>query len=188
MALSWLKSAGIMQMIGYTVDTGYGYGGWGVLRYFMNMGGIYNLGQSYFANLQILIHMMETSQNKKVVSGCIYDIPGVAFYGDPAWDARLLTPQQANIVPHAFQLIIIHDEKESPFIWKLKVTTLISGNWTCQESTTDPGRPPFFIFPRRLKNPTLLEGEKLILTDLFAIFDFEGHFDAGFEAEVVILK
>ncbi|MCA9044678.1 MAG: hypothetical protein KDA69_10190, partial [Planctomycetaceae bacterium] len=35
MALAWMKSAGVRQMIGYTVVTWYGYGGWGCLDYFV---------------------------------------------------------------------------------------------------------------------------------------------------------
>ena len=35
MALAWMNNVGVRQMIGYTVLTWYGYGGWGVLDYFV---------------------------------------------------------------------------------------------------------------------------------------------------------
>ncbi len=41
MALAWMNSAGVKQMIGYTIPTGYGYGGWGCLDYFVEQPGRY---------------------------------------------------------------------------------------------------------------------------------------------------
>ena len=39
MALAWLKTGGVRQMLGYTVPTWYGYAGWGCLDYFVEQPG-----------------------------------------------------------------------------------------------------------------------------------------------------
>ena len=41
MALAWLRSAGVRQMVGYIVPTWFGFAGWGVHRYlFGNVGAL----------------------------------------------------------------------------------------------------------------------------------------------------
>lgn len=60
MALAWMNSAGVHQMIGYTVPTSYGYGGWGCLDYFVEQPGRYTLAEAFHANHHALIHRLET--------------------------------------------------------------------------------------------------------------------------------
>ncbi|MCH2368499.1 MAG: hypothetical protein MK554_14960, partial [Planctomycetes bacterium] len=43
MALAWMNDAGVMQMLGYTKPTWFGYQGWGVLDYFVEQPGRYTL-------------------------------------------------------------------------------------------------------------------------------------------------
>ena len=119
MALGWMHSANVVQMIGYVEPTWFGYGGWGVHKYFINNPGSKSLAQSFFANQQSLIHQLEkdytehtgtrlkdhssvydkcfntsesaTESLSRDCSGLIYDRDSVVFYGDPAWSARLET-------------------------------------------------------------------------------------------------
>ena len=60
MALAWLKSAGVRQMLGYTVPTWYGYAGWGCLDYFVEQPGRYSFAEAYLANQHAMIHRLET--------------------------------------------------------------------------------------------------------------------------------
>ena len=60
MALAWMNSAGVNQMIGYTIPTGYGYGGWGCLDYFVEQPGRYTFTEAFLANHHALIHRLET--------------------------------------------------------------------------------------------------------------------------------
>ncbi|MGI9239216.1 MAG: hypothetical protein ACR2RV_00355, partial [Verrucomicrobiales bacterium] len=60
MALAWLKSAGVRQMLGYTVPTWYGYAGWGCLDYFVEQPGRYTLAEAFFANQHAMIHRIAT--------------------------------------------------------------------------------------------------------------------------------
>ncbi|MBT5017909.1 MAG: hypothetical protein HON04_04140, partial [Planctomicrobium sp.] len=117
MALAWMNDLGVNQMIGYTVLTWYGYSGWGVLDYFVEQPGRYTLAEAFHANQYALIHRLETyyddivgidvnpggnisvsAPNKAGQSlgltnfdsrGLLWDRDTVAFYGDPAWSAKM---------------------------------------------------------------------------------------------------
>ncbi len=118
MALAWMNSVGVQQMIGYTVVTWYGYGGWGVLDYFVEQPGRYTLAEAFHANHHALIHRLDTGFDNLVdrqlpvgqfpprnlqpnatgaamglngqdAGGLLWDRDVVAFYGDPAWSARM---------------------------------------------------------------------------------------------------
>jgi zinc protease len=60
MALAWMNSAGVCQMIGYTVSTWFGYAGWGCLDYFVEQPGRYTFAEAFHANHHALIHRLET--------------------------------------------------------------------------------------------------------------------------------
>ena len=115
MALAYMNCAGVYQMAGYTVPTWYGYGGWGLLDYFLEQPGRFTLAEAFFANQQALIHRLETyfpgsagqadtgrpgnrelppqarqaGLNWNDAQGLLYDRDNLAFYGDPAWTARM---------------------------------------------------------------------------------------------------
>jgi zinc protease len=115
MALAYMNCAGVYQMVGYTVTTWYGYGGWGLLDYFFEQPGRFTLAEAFFANQQALIHRLETyfpgmiaaassqqNDDRKLppqarkagltwndAQGLLYDLDSVAFYGDPGWVARM---------------------------------------------------------------------------------------------------
>ncbi|MHC4880193.1 MAG: hypothetical protein ACYTGL_27400 [Planctomycetota bacterium] len=118
MALAWMNDVGVRQMIGYTVLTWYGYGGWGVLDYFVEQPGRYTLTEAFHANHHALIHRLDTNYSDIVTTavvpgsrniptaqpndtgrelgltafdsrGLLWDRDTVAFYGDPAWTARM---------------------------------------------------------------------------------------------------
>lgn len=119
MALAFMKSAGVRQMAGYTLPTWYGYQGWGLIDYFVEQPGRYSLTDAFFANQAALIQRLRTNFPEIVdeqsdspmgkitrpirvgdaarsagltsqdAEGLLFDRDVVAFYGDPAWDARL---------------------------------------------------------------------------------------------------
>ncbi len=60
MALAYMHSAGVNQMIGYTVPSWYGYAGWGMLDYFLEQPGRFTLAEAFFANQQALLHRLAT--------------------------------------------------------------------------------------------------------------------------------
>jgi len=124
MALAWMNDVGVRQMIGYTVLTWYGYGGWGVLDYFVEQPGRYSLTEAFHANHHALIHRLDTFYDGIVSTdvvpggrniptsppngagqsigltafdsrGLLWDRDTVAFYGDPGWDARMAVKPKA---------------------------------------------------------------------------------------------
>ncbi|NLH16596.1 MAG: hypothetical protein GX455_08455 [Phycisphaerae bacterium] len=183
MALAFMNSAGINQMIGYTVNSWYGYMGWGCLDYFLEQPGRYTFTEAFFANQAALIHRLTTYFPEKeqtrtdgaeplrgsiIISpeakkagltandarGLLYDRDTVAFYGDPAWEARMARADTA---------------------WE-QILTEHNGSWTFEikpnlgEKTFEPvnrngsqrgGRPIIQFFPRRMKNFRLREGAEL---------------------------
>ena len=60
MALAFLNSGGVNQMVGYTVTTWYGYAGWGCLDYFVEQPGRYTLAEAFRANQTALINRLQT--------------------------------------------------------------------------------------------------------------------------------
>jgi len=105
-----MKSAGVRQMMGYTVPTWYGYAGWGCLDYFVEQPGRYTLTEAFFANQHATIHRLATKfpgletralrgpdEAMKLRGeigsqdgvGLLFDRDAVAFYGDPAWRATM---------------------------------------------------------------------------------------------------
>ncbi|MFY9256487.1 MAG: hypothetical protein WAO83_23740 [Fuerstiella sp.] len=93
MALAWMNDVGVKQMIGYTVPTWFGYGGWGVLDYFVEQPGRYTLTEAFFANHHALVHALQTKTGNE--RGLAFDRDVVAFYGDPKWEARMADADKA---------------------------------------------------------------------------------------------
>lgn len=124
LALAYMGSGGVTQMVGYTVETWFGYGGWGVNNYFLDQPGRYSLAEAFYLNNQALVHQLQSrfpdkadfefndwghanqaldalveqlgvdgndKKNRDLI-GLLWDRDTVAFYGDPAWDARLNSP------------------------------------------------------------------------------------------------
>ncbi|MFD0895549.1 hypothetical protein KBB96_19555 [Luteolibacter ambystomatis] len=119
MALAFMNSAGVRQMTGYTLPTWYGYQGWGMLDYFVEQPGRYTMNEAFFANQNALVQRLRTyfpevagedsdSPMGKIAKpipvgaeakeagltaqdaqGLLFDRDVVAFYGDPAWQARM---------------------------------------------------------------------------------------------------
>lgn len=185
MACSWLKSVGVTQMVGYTKESWFGYGGWGTLKYFVEVAGIHNLSQAFFANIQTLIQQLQMpNQPAQFKKGLEYDNKVLAFYGDPAWEARIPLPSaQTNTTPNPYEQQFT---QEGNGRYRLRVNCVRDCAWTCpkaNDSSTKPGRPPFFIFPKRMKNPRVTSG-KIVLTSLFAIVEVPDKSPAGtvFEA------
>ena len=90
MALAWMNDVSVMQMIGYTKPTWFGYQGWGVLDYYVEQPGRYTLTEAFFANHHALVHRLgDSATPARDKQGLQFDRDTVAFYGDPKWSAKL---------------------------------------------------------------------------------------------------
>ena len=198
MALAWMNSAGVKQMIGYTVPSWYGYAGWGCLDFFVEQPGRYTFTEAFFANEQALIHRLKThfpgaesstlnaegaptatippspkartaSLNSQDLHGLCYDRDTVAFYGDPAWIARM--------APAATAWEQTLEEKSGT--WTLTITPKRG------EKSYDPinrngsqrgGRPFIAFLPGRISSAKITSGAEWNpeITDTFILIPNPG--------------
>jgi hypothetical protein len=193
MALAYMNSAGVNQMIGYTVVTWYGYAGWGCLDYFVEQPGRYTFNEAFFANQNALIHRIATyfpelvdaelddngRPNKKIVVGekakaagltaqdalgLLYDRDTLAFYGDPAWEARMAT------MDTAWEQTLT----EKAGVWTLEITPkrgAKSFEPINLNGSQRGGRPIIQFLPRRIKAGEIITGTEFnpLITDNFIL-------------------
>jgi zinc protease len=209
MALAFLNSAGVEQMIGYTVATWYGYAGWGCLDYFVEQPGRFTLAEAAWANRQALLHRLETnfpglaaveldagrrprqpitvSPQAKAAGltpqdalGLLYDRDVLAFYGDPKWEARMAPgPLRWE------QSLSVKDG-----VYRFEVIPK-QGERSFQPVSTNGsqrgGRPIFCLLPNRIKNAEIVEGkelEPLVAAD-FVLVPLPKRVEAGQSLRVV---
>ena len=183
MALAFMNSAGVNQMFGYTVNTWYGYAGWGCLDYFVEQPGRFTLAEAFYANQAALIHRLQTyfpelvdaafdplSKAKPVIKvnaaaraaglteqdglGLLYDRDSLAFYGDSAWEARL-APSATAWEQH---LSVTNG------LWSFEIRPR-RGEQSFTTGDTNGsqrgGRPVVQLLPERLDNIQIVEGQEL---------------------------
>jgi hypothetical protein len=202
MALAWMSSAGVYQMIGYTVPTWYGYAGWGMLDLFVEQPGRFTLAEAFFANQQALIHRLatcfpglekaETGRGRlpadkglslrarqagltwQDARGLLYDRDNLAFYGDPAWEARMAPG------PLAWeQTLTVQGD-----VHRLEIRPLRAEKSFAPRNTNGSqrgGRPIVQFLPHRIraKSATILKGADLepVVTDDFLLVPNPGKCD-----------
>jgi hypothetical protein len=164
MALAWMNDAGVKQMIGYTVPTWFGYGGWGCLDYFVEQPGRYTVTQAFFANHHALIHRLAKTDSPQDKRGLTFDRDVVAFYGDPKWTARMAPAKKAyeqklTIKDNVYTFTITPNRGSDSF--KPVNTNGAQRGW----------RPIVQFLPNRIKNIKLLTGQDLkpVVTDDFIL-------------------
>jgi len=92
MALAWLNTGGALQMLGYVEPTWFGYAGWGVLDYFLEQPGRFNVSEARLANHHALLWTLgeaKAGRLKANVRGLEFDQNVTVLYGDPKWSAKL---------------------------------------------------------------------------------------------------
>lgn len=184
LALAFMHAAGVHQMIGYTVPTWYGYAGWGCLDYFVEQPGRYTLTEAFHANSHALIHRLATLQATGGPAGDIrgltFDRDVVAFYGDPAWEARLA------LGPLNYEQILTSTPLSDGRVTITLEITPLRGKDSFQPVNTNGsqrgGRPLVAFLPERLLDMRLVEGDALepVLTDRFVLVPNPG---SGFEGD-----
>jgi len=190
MALAFMKSAGVHQMVGYTVPTWYGYAGWGMLDYFVEQPGRFTMAEAFFANQQALLYKLETEFPKDARrdtapgefqrNGLLFDRDVLAFYGDPAWEARmkpteLAWKQTLTQDGDQYTLTITPQRGEASF-------ETINKN-----GSQRGGRPIVALLPHRVESVELLEGQSLkpLITDDFVLVPLPAKCDPDQKYQVV---
>tara|TARA_Y100001934_G_scaffold283281_1_gene401799 strand:- start:1005 stop:2429 length:1425 start_codon:yes stop_codon:yes gene_type:complete len=193
MAAAFLESAGVHQMMGYVEVTWYGYMGWGCLDYFIEQPGRYSFTEAFFANHHALIHRLETcfpevarstpgkrrsvrpvskisTQARKLglgstdAKGLLFDRDIVAFYGDPAWQAKMA----------AGKLNWHQSLTREGDLYRFKITPTNGPKSfdPVNENGTQRGYRPFVaFFDNRLSEPMIQSGKELnpLITDNFIL-------------------
>ena len=154
MATAWMAGGGVRQFVGYTVPTWYGYGGWGVLDYFIEQPGRYSLTEAFFANQQALVWRLAGQPAADDRRGLEYDSDHVAFYGDPQWDARL-APGPLRWREE------FRETAPGEFTWTVTPTAGDQSFATVNRNGSQRGGRPLVRFlPRRFASMELLEGAR----------------------------
>ncbi|MFT5241578.1 MAG: hypothetical protein ACI9OU_000463 [Candidatus Promineifilaceae bacterium] len=158
MALALMHSAGVYQMVGYTIPTGYGYGGWGVKDYFSELqAGRFSLAEAHYVNQLALIYNLErVDQQARAFRGLRGDRDTVVLYGDPAWEARM--PKRA--------LAWTQSLSEKDGVYTFTLTANERGDWD--------NRPIVHLMPDRLKDIAIIAGAgyQPIVADNFILVKF----------------
>jgi len=187
MALAMMRTGGAYQMFGYTASTFFGYMGWGINAYFSR----YTLAESFYCNNQALVHALagkypdaagisfasyEEAGVKKVKEKVtsdeefcmLWDRDIVAFYGDPAWEARY--------PPHAGNWDYSLTREDG--VYTLKVGVNADGDWS--------SRPLMIFLPERIRNVEVTGGEELkpVVTDNFVLLPLQGQRRKGEEISI----
>ncbi|HTN76591.1 MAG TPA: hypothetical protein VL096_15130 [Pirellulaceae bacterium] len=193
MALAFMNSAGVDQMIGYTVPTWYGYAGWGCLDYFVEQPGRYTFAEAFHANEHALIERLEENfpelarldtapgtiprgnfplsdaakkagLTRQDGAGLIHDRDVVALYGDPAWEARLADG------PLSYAQTLT--EKDGLYTLEIKPLVGEKSFEPVNINGAQRGWRPFVQFlPQRLHKIELVSGQELspVITDNFVL-------------------
>jgi hypothetical protein len=193
MAAAFLGSAGVHQMMGYVEVTWYGYMGWGCLDYFIEQPGRHTFTEAFFANHHALIHRLETCfpevarvvPGKKGPSrsvaklskaarklglsgndarGLLFDRDIVAFYGDPAWhakmaDGKLNWTQNLSRKGDLYRLTITPKQGQQSY-------------QPINENGVQRGHRPFIaFFDKRVDKADVVSGKELnpLITDNFIL-------------------
>jgi hypothetical protein len=173
MALAWMNDAGVKQMLGYTVPTWFGYQGWGVLDYFVEQPGRYTLTEAFFANHHALIHRLgDPKVNSRDKRGLAFDRDVVAFYGDPAWIARMAPGKQA------YNQVLT--EEKGVYTLEIKPNLGTRSFETVNNNGAQRGGRPIVQFiGKRVTNIEILEGQDLnpLIADDFVLIPRPERYD-----------
>ena len=176
MALALQHTARVVQLMGYIVSTWFGYGGWGMHRYFFGSPGIYSFSESFFANQQALLATLYTKYISKgeTSKGLIFDMDNVVLYGDPAWEAKLekkpaedpLSNESKCSAPYLVDDKTLRFPVE-PFefsVQELPPNTVLGEDWRIWSLKVNGhcGRPPVYIFRHTVSKYKVLEGNAII--------------------------
>jgi hypothetical protein len=206
MALAYMHSAGVDQMTGYTVESWYGYAGWGMLDYFVEQPGRYTCAEAFIANENALIHRLATyfpdllkvedgvayrgpvsltpeaqaaGLSEQDGRGLLYDRDVFAFYGDPAWPAKMADQ------PKSWDQSLT--EHNGIYTFVIKPNRGAASFDPVDINGSQRGHRPFVeFFPHRLADVELIEGSDLkpVITSQFILVPNPGKCEPGKEYRI----
>lgn len=197
MALAFMGSAGVDQMIGYVVSTWYGRGGWGTRDYFFAMPGHYDLAQSFYFNNQTIIHELET----KFPKSARFNIDKFNIETDPQVIGKIAgaigyTQNKPELKDNVGLLwdrdtVALYGDPAWDARLASKTETLetqitaAAGVYTLTIKAladTTPGPPFALLLPHRLRHPAVQSGSEfdpLITSNFIMLFKLPAKLEAG---------
>jgi len=175
MMTSWIRSGGAYQAMGYIVGTRYGFMGWGIADYFFIPKYPLSFAESFFLNSQAIIFGLEenVASNRE---GHEYDKDAVAFYGDPAWEAKVEKNEN-----NPYDMELTKNEKEGKVNFKFTVKAL-------KDYEFNPERPAGILLPYKIENPKIKETNcdgKIVITEKFVLMQITEKLKQGEEKYVI---
>jgi len=157
MVLAWFHTGGAFQFCGYTVKTSYGYMGWGIADYFLKLQDRFTFAESFYLNNQALIFDLENNTPGRKAYELSYDRDSVAFYGDPAFEARL---EKCREPLYNQELTVTQEGKGYRFTFLIRMN-----------ETGHPERPPIAFLPFRTRDAKIIftNAHKVVITDNFVL-------------------
>ena len=214
MAIAWMNGSNAATMIGYVVTTWHGRNGWGGLKYWVTTPDRYTLAEAVYMNQQDFLHQQHqwipmlikenypsygrdefrlARQRMREVKGDDFDMETIgfwhdrdvlAYYGDPKWEVRLQAVEAEK------DYTVTSEVKGGKCIVTVKTAENFSlermkGDKFKQEHVLD--LPFSYFFPKRLKNPTIAEGQQWdAVVDENFLFVYNADFEPNKTYEIVI--
>jgi zinc protease len=206
MALAMMGFGKVNQMIGYTVTTWYGQAGWGVLRYWEQMGGTAPLNEAFYFNNVEMIHRLDqidsrlptlnwkvgkrdltqmylnkTLQKTRHGKPISRDTLGLCHDRDVVafyGDPALEIRLDPRATLSGRRTISLSEKKG---IWTATIHALAD-----HPTPTSSSTPIGILFPHRLKNIKLLSGAEYnpLFADNFLLVTAPGPFKAGMDYKI----
>ncbi|MEN6371355.1 MAG: hypothetical protein ABFD64_05005 [Armatimonadota bacterium] len=175
MVPSWIHSGGVVQFAGYVVTTDNGYMGWGVYNFFMDMVGRYTYAESVFLTNQSLLFDQEFVTPGIDQSKLTYDRDVFAFYGDPAYEARVEAYTGGHTPPYTQLLTCATTDTPGVCRFTMKVR---------MNSATNMAKPVFAFLPFRIGAATVISSNarQVKITDDMAMMQLWAQGDANLTA------
>ena len=211
MATAMIHSAGVRQMIGYTVATWYGFGGWGVRDMFFGRAGQLSFAEAAYFNNQALMHKLVT-EHPKVAQVDFPDHDHKQMGRIMSYMARRHGIVRKNKTSGRIEM----DRDAMGLLWD-RDTVAFYGDpawraempkpatpppWSqelkesggkfaftvrCTADGSYPNRPVVQLLPGRLVDIKILEGadRKPVITDNFILLPLKGKFAKGDSVKIV---
>lgn len=162
MVPSWFHSGGAVQFAGYVVTTDNGYMGWGVYNFFMELVGRYTYAESIFLTNQSLLFDQEFQTPGIDQNKLTYDRDVFAFYGDPAYEARVEAYTGGYTPPYNQSLTCATTATPGVYRFTMKVKMNYSVN---------VAKPVFAFLPFRIGAATIISSNarRVKITDDMAV-------------------
>jgi hypothetical protein len=198
-ALAFMKSAGVRQMVGYNVVTWYGKGGWGQADWLFGQPGRFSFAETFFINQQMLLYTLRSRFPKHAnfdIDEADYDREGthlgriaakLGYRGGDPGDAKEARDELGMLWDR--DTVAFYGDPawtarfaKRPLDWDQEVIRTADGfRFTVTALKTADIGPVFAFLPGRISHVQVAEGGKLKpeVGSFFVMIPKVGHLEKG---------